>query len=196
VSICQKESIIFSPITAYTNYLHIQHQTELLSKLITLQRLKLYFHSLIPLIKVLPQLQLELLLWEYRLPCRIVFPFLDKSVFTNDNATPIILNNNAPITSNTANIPADSTYFKSTVAPTSTNKNTSAPSHNLLNFADNRKASTLYFCFIMIPTLIIASKPEIGINPANLFCTSKSKQKNTKYYQCFYGISHMILLEE
>lgn len=98
-------------------------------------------------------------------------------VFIKDIATPDILNAKAPIINKTANIPAAAAYFKSTAAPTSTKRNTSAATHNLLYLPDNRLANTEYFCFITIPKLIIAKRPEIGIIPSKRFCNSRSRNE-------------------
>ena len=98
-------------------------------------------------------------------------------VFIKDIATPSILNTKAPIISKTANIPEVTAYFKSTVAPTSTKRNTSAATHNLLYLFDNRSDNTEYFCFITIPKLIIAKSPEIGMIPSKRFCNSRSRNE-------------------
>ena len=92
-----------------------------------------------------------------------ILSFIFSFVFNKQQNTPIIRKINTPKIKTTAAIPAVLTYFRSTVAPTSTNSMISAATHNLLNFPESLLATTvLFFCSAM-PIHITAIKDAKGI---------------------------------
>ena len=82
--------------------------------------------------------------------------------------TPIERKNKATKIIKTAAKPASIVYRISTAAPTSTNNNTSAASHNLPNFSDKRfDTNSVLFNLITHAMLTTANKPETETIPFN-----------------------------
>ena len=69
---------------------------------------------------------------------------------------------NTPRITIIAEIPVANIYFKSTIAPTNTNKITTAATHSLENFSDNLVATTIFLLCNAIPILMITRSPRIG----------------------------------
>ena len=109
------------------------------------------------------------------------FFFYLAECFIRDKRTPAILKSSAPSTNTIELIPADMAYFKSTVAPTSTNRNISAATQSLLYFWESLCDNTLYFWLMIIPKLIMAKSPDNGMIPSSLFCSSINRKEKAKY---------------
>lgn len=69
-----------------------------------------------------------------------IFSLLVSSEPSRQSHTPAMRNSKAPQSSITAKTPAEYTYWRSTVAPTSTNRIISAATHSLLYLVDNLAA--------------------------------------------------------
>ena len=106
-------------------------------------------------------------------------------VLIKDNDTPNSLNNKAPIANRTAGIPADKAYRISTDAPTSTNKNTSAATQSLLYFPESLWAKMSHFCVMIIPKLMMARSPDMGIMFSRRFCNSIRRNEKLRIINNF-----------